>query len=94
MSAHSLTSVVGIGSRLHDLVVDNFRILRMSPSDTGSKEDIVLSWVIIFLSSLCYLMYHRIENNTWIRILGEHIPPPRHIIISKWENQEYFLFCF
>ena len=39
MSAHSLTSAVGIGSRSHDLVVDDFRILRMSPSDTGSKED-------------------------------------------------------
>ena len=38
MSAHSLTSAVGIGSRSHDLVVDDFRILRM-PSDTGSKED-------------------------------------------------------
>ena len=39
MFIHSLTSVVGIRSRLHDLVVDDFRILRMSPSDTGSKED-------------------------------------------------------
>ena len=39
MSAHSLTSAVGIGSRSHDLVVDDFRILRMSPSYTGSKED-------------------------------------------------------
>ena len=39
MSAHSLTSAIGMGSRLHDLVVDDFRILRMSPSDTGSKED-------------------------------------------------------
>ena len=39
MSAHSLTSAVGIGSRSHDLVVDDFRILRMSPSDIGSKED-------------------------------------------------------
>ena len=38
MSAHSLTSAVGIGSRSHDLVVDDFRMLRMSPSDTGSKE--------------------------------------------------------
>ena len=35
MSTHSLTSAVGIGSRLHYLVVDDFRILRMSPSDTG-----------------------------------------------------------
>ena len=39
MSAHSLTSAVGMGSRSHDLVVNDFRILRMSPSDTGSKED-------------------------------------------------------
>ena len=42
MSAHSLTSAVGIGSRSHDLVVDDSRILRMSPSDTGSKEDRVV----------------------------------------------------
>ena len=41
MSAHSLTSEVGIGSRSHDLVED-FRILRMSSSETGSKEDGVL----------------------------------------------------
>ena len=39
MSAHSLTSAIGIGSRSYDLVVDDLRILRMSPSDTGSKED-------------------------------------------------------
>ena len=39
ISAHSLTSAVGIGSRSPDLVVDDFRILRMSLSDTGSKED-------------------------------------------------------
>ena len=39
MSTHSLTSAVGMGSRSHDLVVDNFRILRMSPSDTGSKDN-------------------------------------------------------
>ena len=38
-STHSLTSAVGMGSKSHDLVVDDFRILRMSPSDTGSKED-------------------------------------------------------
>ena len=42
MSAHFLTSAVGIGSRSHDLVVDNFRILRMSPSDIGSKENRVV----------------------------------------------------
>ena len=39
MSAHSLTSEVGIGSKSHDLVGGDFRILRMSSSDTGSKED-------------------------------------------------------
>ena len=37
MSAHSLTSAVGIGSRSHDLVLDDLRILRMSSSDTGSR---------------------------------------------------------
>ena len=31
MSAHSLTTEVGIGSRSHDLVGEDFRILRMSP---------------------------------------------------------------
>ena len=36
---HSLTSEVGIGSESHALVGENFRILRMSSSDTGSKED-------------------------------------------------------
>ena len=39
MSAHSLTIAVGIGSRSHDLMLDDLRILRMSSSDTGSKED-------------------------------------------------------
>ena len=39
MSANSLTSEVGIGSRSLDLVGDDFRILRMSSSDTGLKED-------------------------------------------------------
>ena len=39
MTAHSWTSEVGIGSKSHDLVGEDFRILRMSPSDTGSKED-------------------------------------------------------
>ena len=34
---HTLTSEVGIGSRLHDLVGEEFRILRMSSSDTSSK---------------------------------------------------------
>ena len=37
MSAHSLTNEVGIGSRSHDLVGEYFTILRMSPSDPGSK---------------------------------------------------------
>ena len=39
MSPHSLTSEVGSGSKSHDLVWEDFRILRMSSSDTGSKED-------------------------------------------------------
>ena len=39
MSAHSLTSEIGIGSRSHDLVGEKFRILRMLSSDIGSKED-------------------------------------------------------
>ena len=38
-SVQSLTSGVGIGSRSYDLVGDDFRIFRMSSSDTGSKED-------------------------------------------------------
>ena len=44
MSAHSLTSAVGIGSRWDDLVLDDLRILRMSSSDTGSKE--VRAWAM------------------------------------------------
>ena len=39
MSVYSLTNVVGIGSKSYDLVGEDFRILRMSCSDTGSKED-------------------------------------------------------
>ena len=39
MSVHSLTNEVGIGSRSHVLMGEEFRILRMSSSDTGSKED-------------------------------------------------------
>ena len=39
MSAHFLTVEVGIGPRSHDLVGEDFRILRMSSLDTGSKED-------------------------------------------------------
>ena len=45
MSAHSLISEVGLGSRSHDLV-DDFRILRMSSSDTGSKEDRALLFTL------------------------------------------------
>ena len=39
ISAHSLTSVVGIGSRSHDLYGEDFRILSSSSSDTGVKKD-------------------------------------------------------
>ena len=39
ISAHCLTSEDGIGSKSHDLVAEDFRILRMSLSDTGSKEN-------------------------------------------------------
>ena len=39
MSTHSLTSEFGIGSRSHDLVGEEFRILRILSSDTLSKED-------------------------------------------------------
>ena len=39
MPAHSLTSKIGITSRSHGLVGEEFRILRMSSSDSGSKED-------------------------------------------------------
>ena len=42
ISAHSLTSDVGIGSRSHDLDDEDFRILSRSSSDTGLKEDRVL----------------------------------------------------
>ena len=42
MSAHSLTSDVGIGSKLHDLVFAEPRSFKTSPSDMGSKEDKVL----------------------------------------------------
>ena len=46
MSPNSLTSVLGIRSSSHDLVLDDLRILRMASSDTGSKEDRVL--VLLF----------------------------------------------
>ena len=39
ISAHSLTSDVGIGSRSQDLDGDDFRILSRSSSDTGVNED-------------------------------------------------------
>ena len=39
MCTHSLSNEVGIRSRSHALVGEEFRILRMSPSDTGLKED-------------------------------------------------------
>ena len=42
MTVHSLTSEVGTGSKLYDLVGEDFRILRMLSSDTGSKEDKIL----------------------------------------------------
>ena len=39
ISAHSLTSDVGIGSGSQDLDGEDFRILRRSSSDTGVKGD-------------------------------------------------------
>ena len=39
ISAPSLTNEVGIGSRLHDLVGGEFKILRRLSSDTGTLED-------------------------------------------------------
>ena len=39
ISAHSLTSDVGIGSRSHDLDGEDFRTLSSSSSDTGVKEN-------------------------------------------------------
>ena len=39
ISAHSLTSDVGNGSRSHDLDGEDFRILSSSSLDTGVKED-------------------------------------------------------
>ena len=41
ISAHSLTSDVGIGSRPQDLDGEDFRILSRLSSDTGVKEDSV-----------------------------------------------------
>ena len=39
ISAYSLTSDVGIGSRPQDLDSEDFRILSMSSSDKAVKED-------------------------------------------------------
>ena len=39
ISAHSLTSDIGIGPRLQDLDGEDFKILSRSSSDTGVKED-------------------------------------------------------
>ena len=39
ISAHSLTSKVGIGSRLQDLDGEEFRILNRFSSELGVKED-------------------------------------------------------
>ena len=38
ISAHSLTSDVGIGSRSHDLDGEDFRTLSSSSSDTGVER--------------------------------------------------------
>ena len=46
MSTHSSTNKVGIGSRSHDLVGEEFRILSMWPSDTGSKEERALLFLL------------------------------------------------
>ena len=46
ISAQYLTSEDGIGSRSYDLIGDDFRILRMSSSDTGSKEDRALLFIL------------------------------------------------
>ena len=46
MSAHSLTNKFGIRSISHYLVGEEFRILSMSPSDTGAKEDRALLFLL------------------------------------------------
>ena len=46
MFAHSLTGEVGIRSRSHDLVGKVSRILRMSSSETGLKEDMLVLLVL------------------------------------------------
>ena len=45
ISAHSLTSDVGIGSRPQDLDGEDFRILSSSSSDTGMKGQCIFSGV-------------------------------------------------
>ena len=49
-SAHSLTSEVCTGSISHNLVGEEFRILRMLSSDTGLKEDSVLYCLFVFFT--------------------------------------------
>ena len=46
MSALSLTSKVGISPRSRVLVEEEFRILGMSPSDTDSKQDRALLFLL------------------------------------------------
>ena len=62
ISAHSLTSDVGIGSRSHDLDGEDFRILSSSSSDTGVKEDRV---VLVGLGLVIYQMKTKIMNTKW-----------------------------
>ena len=45
ISAHSLTSDVGIGSRPQDLDGENFRILSRLSLGTGVKEECIFSGV-------------------------------------------------
>ena len=49
MFAHSLTSEVGIGSKSHDLVGEDFRNLKMSSSDTGLKNDRALMLILVLV---------------------------------------------
>ena len=46
ISAHSLTSEVGIVSSTQDLGGEDFRILSKSSSDTGAKNDTVFLMVM------------------------------------------------
>ena len=52
ISAHFLTSDVGIGSRSHDLDGEDFRILSSSSSDTGVKEEFIFSGVVLVTDRL------------------------------------------